>query len=571
MPEATITESKRAPSEDSKIAGAEAKRRKTEEVKSLPQIPLCPAVTKVGGKAFCDVNSKGGPEKALQVWSWWKKVTEEYPERLVVYLQRLTPHMKAKPRGERSEESFYAFPDYEYAEDYGNLYSWILQRYGSGNYRLYMNDQAMRTTLVEWYLNGIWEDGFPPVVNLDDVDFDNANNKAYVEFLRRTGKLPANGGSQMEPNQAAAIAQSAANAVQQQSNAAGMAGVATALANTVKDLATRPAPPAVDTSSIVKDTISVVLDGVRQQQAANSAAIDPVAHVKQVIDLAKTMQPPPAPQVDVAGLMKEARESAAAQARVTEELAKELRERDREERNALRAEIRELKQRPADDPLASLEKTFSLVERIKGLGASSAEEDDGKTAKEPWWAGLAQSLLPAFAPLIGVGAQLLASKLQPQVAAVPHQQVPQHPGIVPVNQPVQNPQEAEMSAREAGLWSMIGAQLQNHFATGKSGVDFALWFIEKSGLGEANYRAIASGFTRDQVILSMKRYAPMVAQAVLLADGTPQGPFLRFMDEFMDQGAVSDAMNPDEIPTIEAEAIPETPSRPMRVRKSVAN
>jgi hypothetical protein len=139
-------------------------------------------------------------------------------------------------------------------------------------------------------------------------------------------------------------------------------------------------------------------------------------------------------------------------------------------------------------------------------------------------------------------------------AANPHPQQPQ--------------QDPNMNMQEMMLWNAIGAPMQSHFVTGKSGHDFALWFIDQPMLGRDNYLAIASQFTRDQVIVSMKRYAPLVAQAVLLPDGTPHGQFLKFMDEFLDHQTVLHGGEPEPEPiTVEAEPAV-TPLR--RVRKTVA-
>ena len=551
--------------EDEKLAKAELRKRKAADIQNIPLIPMCPGLNSIGGVLQVDINSKDGISKAVAAWEWWHKVNQEYPDRLVTYISRMFPIQIERPRGERSEETVYGFPDVEFAPEFANLESWLLQRFGSGNYQFWINDSAMNNAcMVKWRLNGIWRlEEFPPILDPAKVDLAHGSNAQYIAFLQRKNILKDYEDKPVAEQQpsAAVVAQAAASAAQQASTA-GMAGVATALANTVKDLATRPAPPQVDTASIVKDTLAVVLDGVRQQQSVSAAAVDPAAHVRQVIDLAKIMQPAPAPAVDIAGVMKEARESAAAAARIHEDLNKELRERDREERNALRAELRELKQRPPEDPLASLEKTFTLVERIKGIGASG-DEEESKGGKEPWWADMAKAILPALAPVIGLGAQYIATKLAPTQPPPPQPQQPQ-PGLITAHNPAPPTQEPQVNAQEMMLWNAIGAQLQNHFATGKSGHEFAEWFIGERMLGRDNYLSIASQFTRDQVIASMKRYAPSVAATVLMADGTPHGQFLKFMDEFMDHQTVLNEGEPEpEAPTvIEAETV--TPLRRVR-------
>lgn len=560
------TESRR---EDERIAKAELKQRKAADIKNIPPIPTCPGISKIGSSLFCDVTKDTG--KALAVWGWWRQIATEFPDRITTYITRLHPAGKPKPKGERSEATIYGFPEqWEFADDFGNLESWILQRLGSGNYRFFINDTSLGALLVQWTLNGIWDEKFPPLISPEDVDLEHPNNKSYVEWLRRKNIIAGFEEKPVADNQpnAAAVAQ-AAVAAAQQANTSGVAGVAAALANTVKELATKPAPPQVDTASIVKDTLAVVLDGVRQSQSVSTAAGDPAAHVKQVIDLAKSMQPPPQQPIDIAGIMKESRAAAdAAQARI-DKLADEMRESDKQRMRDLERRLEQSLNKPPENPMQTFRDQMAVVKEMKDLfggGGSGDEEENPKSGKEPWWA---EKLMPAVAPLIGLGAQFLATKLQPQ-AQQPMGAAPQA-GIVPVGVNPQQPQQQEpqVNAQEMMLWNAIGAQMQNHYATGKSGIDFALWFVDQPMLGEANYNAIATQFTRDQVIMSMRRYAPLVAAQVLLPDGTPHGQFLKFMDEFLDHAAVMEMLHPPAEPevTVDAEATP-VAQLPRRVRKA---
>lgn len=548
---------------EDKIAKQEQKRRKAEDIKNVPPLPPCPGTKKLGGPVFTAIASKDGAEGAVAIWAWWRQVATDFPGRLYCYITRMHPAEIDKPKGERSIEKIYDFPDYPFAAEYLNLETFILNRYGSGNYKFFFNDDVLGGAVAQWYLNGIWDMQFPPIMELKDIDMANPNNANFIAELKRKRIIAG-----YEEKPVAGEPTNVQQIQQAQAAAAPLTAAIQTIASMAKDQRASTPDPSIVAESISKSYAKVLdtaMDAMKQTRELEVKGKDPSDHIDQLVKIA-TLITPKAP--DIAAIMRETRESQVAGQKATEELAKELRDRDREERNALRSEIRELKQKPPEDPLAAMRSQIALAKELKDLFSSggSDEEENPKKGGEPWWADMAKTLVPAFAPVIGLGVQALVKYVgnQPTAASA----VPQ----AGVNPQVVQPQPStpapiaggEEMNREAILWSLIGARLQQDYVGGKSGVDFALWFLDQGhmGLNQAVYSQLAS-LPKEQIIVSMQTYAPMVWQQVSV-NNAPQPQFARFLEEFMDQQSVADARSGATAEAVTPEVVTELPRRVKR-------
>jgi hypothetical protein len=129
-------------------------------------------------------------QDSKRFYDYWNQLPNWAKDRTILYVYRDWPMLK--PLAEDAEEFVYIdkISGSEPLQDDEDL----LNRYGSGSYKLMFNEQR---NICAIYVPGLGIHDLkshPPVdrriSDVTQVDLDFPGNKSYVEFLRMTGKLP---------------------------------------------------------------------------------------------------------------------------------------------------------------------------------------------------------------------------------------------------------------------------------------------------------------------------------------------------------------------------------------------
>lgn len=579
-----------------KTAAAIARQAAKEAKENIPILPS-PPVPKLGGQLWAAVTTKDGPEKAVKVWQYWHDTDQKYPGRIQVYVYRLYPICIRLTKEERDEmtegigDKIYGFPDYEYDPSLENFSNYVLTRWGSGNYRFIFKDSALGHVLFALLLNGVWDWNYPPNVDLARVDKDHPNNKTFLdELARRTGR---GNGSNLYTKGETAMAEAGNTAA----TTAAM-GVVGPLVNTVRELATGKRDQ-VDTGAIVEgvnkswsNTFDTILGMVKANQQQQAVAADPATHVKQVMDMAKSIAP------DMSGIVAQLTAvQTAAQSRVDKLIELQLKQSEDRQR-LLEEELREMRRErerernnpraaadpAANDPLAGLERILAIKDKLMDLTAGGGDGDDGgRPERKPWYADLVQVATPILGQMVQAlmiymqgqqvaGGQPPRPAIQPMPGAMPQPQPP--PAPVPANantqsSPNPNPQSQPQEDSNTAMhpytlfFNQLAGPLLNHLNNpDQDGIDFAIWFIH--GHGRTQYAQVA-GLGKDALLAAMAQYAPQLWAAVSVPSRdvaglqVPTPQFAEFLGEFLDTDTVQRALAGEDVDTdAEADTEPDT-------------
>jgi len=566
-------------------------QRKKEESSILPN----PPVARLGGTLYVDLNTKEGPDKAVAAWDYWAKTNKENPDRLTVYVYRLYPHTIPKPDTELKSDKIYGFPDYEHVPgDIGNLRTWILSKYGSGHYKFLVKDTHAGILLFAWILNGIWDWSFPPAIPPDEIDYNNPLNKTYLDGLENHGKK-----LQFERGESSMAFQNGAPTPNSQTPAPAPQpayDVVSPLTETIMRLVDSrqqqaPPPSQGDAIKSISDamagSVTTLMGMVDRTHQMQTAATDPTAHTKQLVELAKTMIPPPVDNTALVDkiLLAQAHSQdrvAAAENRVNEILTNVLTEQNKR----LEREISELKnstqhQAAAADPMAMFDKVIELkrkVEKVMGDDGAGAEADEtpaksrnGAGGTSQWMELVSMALnSPALNTLAQMGALYISnmvSKSAPAPTAPiggfqpnPHTALPQaqqpyppqppapYPGQPQAQPPTPQPQQENPAMNPLALFiGAIKQPLLTHLNNPQQdGIDFAVWLC--GGYGQNTYAQIQA-LGREPLIQSLAAYAPDLWAVISTSNrDIPGGPPVPtpqadvFLEEFLDADAVGRAL-----------------------------
>ncbi len=166
------------PAEEPRKQEEEAVARKKKKLKAKPARPFpAPAV-----RYYHDDHQspKGQPS---EFFKYWKRLCSdpEFRQRVVVYIYRAWPAMLD---GKRQVAKIY--DDALTPED-------LLRQYGCGDYVLRLNDTGSNglniTNCQIRNLGARQLNEFPPVLNLEDLDFDDKSNQSYLLWARSRGML----------------------------------------------------------------------------------------------------------------------------------------------------------------------------------------------------------------------------------------------------------------------------------------------------------------------------------------------------------------------------------------------
>lgn len=425
----------------------------------------------------------------------------------------------------------------------------LLNRYGAGSYKVVLNIEGEVATGYVVNLGGArWKDNPPNdkrVTDPREIDWTNPANASYKAYCRSVGIHPETLGDKGE-DQAMATATTAITEMgRQNSELAGrlFTTLEKALENRNHTSEGDATGKALETmAQAAKAGNDVVMDAMRRMQEFQSEQggknTDPVAMMEMVAGLIEKL----APKADDSLKTELA------------EMRRELADARNQQMRDLQEEIRELRKNPVQAQqqggLASLKETLETLREFRKMDEemNPAKEAIEETAEElaPKWL---RPILPIALPLLqGLAGMLLAPNRPgvPQMANPQPQQpspFPQIQGPQPVQQqqqpmqqqrqPMQQPMQQQQQPPPPTdpfmpVISMIAPGLVNHLKEGKSGVEFAEWFMD--GYGESGYDEIVANFP-DTVILGKLYEHPGLGPQ--LQQQFPQEQVMEFVRQFM--------------------------------------
>jgi len=137
-----------------------------------------------------DQRLKPPPSKNLSIEDlieYWKGV-KAFGRRLSAYLYRRYPIVNLRKDDPAANTNIAILTEPPDSKDV------LLREYGTGEYKLILNDLDRRgrngeLAIAIWAFSESWVD-YPPILNYEMVDQGHPRNRAYVEWLKNTGKLP---------------------------------------------------------------------------------------------------------------------------------------------------------------------------------------------------------------------------------------------------------------------------------------------------------------------------------------------------------------------------------------------
>jgi hypothetical protein len=519
-------------------------------------------------------------------FTYWAHADSVLPNRGTVYVYRTWPMID---RQKLDPEAHKYIDKMDKAPDPAQWRQEILHRYGSGNYKLILNDAGGSTKSVcQTLISDLRDPDYPPVISsLDELVMDDPSNQSFLEQLRQKGILPGE-------------------------NDLSQAATAEVLTGTIKDLSkqlaeqNKPQPaaqPAPGANEVVKDTMTLVGDmfnkgialGEKTTQAkadaeiaaarASVAASDPSASMgmlTQIIALARSLAPTPATaagatQDFTAILNNMAQQNSALQQKIFE---------------VLQSQINTLAQtKPAvtvDNATGTVvpAKSDDLVSQMKRLGemkdlmqdifgGGGGDDDAGPREKpEPMWMKLGMAALAGLPSLAmslvgmsynmavaktGQGAPMAPNALPPPVPmpgvdGAPAAPVAGHPDPNPNPTPGGDMNFIQRNAYMAMLQQIEKPLLAHLNNPEKSGVDFAEAMMAFHG--DIAYQA-TRGLGKEVLMGLLMSYKPIAEVLATIPEKANQ-----FVDDFLNAEEIIAAEEAEDAGEgkASAAAAPDTPA-----------
>lgn len=137
-------------------------------------------------------NPHARPDKAFK---WWRELPSWAQQRLTIYVYRLWPVLLVPEKDERGIKEDHGYID-KLGEPLESITD-LLNRYGSGDYKLMINDDVVdKRTICTINVRENWRDfrASPPsdrrIDDTRNVDLADPGNQNYIRYLRSQGKLP---------------------------------------------------------------------------------------------------------------------------------------------------------------------------------------------------------------------------------------------------------------------------------------------------------------------------------------------------------------------------------------------
>jgi alkylhydroperoxidase/carboxymuconolactone decarboxylase family protein YurZ len=525
------------------------RRRGTKSLQTMKPFPKAPT------RFFHDESTKESG-KPMEFFRYWKSLMErdEFRDRVVVYIYRGWPAMMDGKRHVTKVYDTVMMPDD------------ILRAFGCGDYWLRLNDSGSKNlNITNCHLKNLGArqlNEFPPVLNIEDLDFDDKANQSYLLWARSRGMLT--------PEQEARIKEgNTANREERKEDDMANAEAIKQLASTVDrmtDKVLHVAQNAREAQSGGETRLpEKLLDlmTVASASATQSAAKIMEESVKQVMELQKQNANPLASIKEVAGVLKDLIQPQPAvppQALDAEKKYVEMIFQIQNERiRSLEGLIEKMAQQqaaaqqaPNPSAVAVAEKPKSLIESLREM-ASAREELrellglDNDKPEEPAWMKYAPLLVQGLNVLGVYFANAMHNLAVAKTGVGKPEPVPAPPQAAPAQEqagaPVagegiatQNQQQEAQSAmdRFTLFLRMIERPLLVSFNNGESGADFAAKLIEltDNGMfgpnttGRQVYDAVLE-YGQDVVATLIKTYPPIWS----VVSQTPQ-KWDKFLTEF---------------------------------------
>jgi hypothetical protein len=482
-----------------------------------------------------------------QLFSYWRQMDKDHPDRLTAYVYRTWPVIDKRQEDPKAylyigkESAAFANPD--------DWRSEMLHRYGSGNYKLILSDDALSKGVGQTIVTDLRDPEYPPVIeNLDELVMDDPANQSFIENLRQKGILPG------EKDMAAGEV------------VAGLTGTIERLSNRLTEKGKEPAPaPAQSATDTAKATVEMAGEVFKQGIALGQASVEAQADAKvkaaeaqvaasnpmssfdtltKLVNLVREMQPPAKAEVPssaTTGIAEGIAQVAAIYNSVLERESKlhgtimammdsrvQGLERLIQERSANPASA----PAPKDDLISSLDKLAGIKDKLQSLFGGG--DSDEKEEKVPAWMNLAQS---ALAGLPSVATSLLAMSYNMAVAKtgngqpiLPAPAPDAPPAIDPGSSANPNPTGETMPVYLAML-RQIERPLINHLNDNdKTGADFAAALMDFHG--RIAYDSIREQ-GKDTLMALLNSYPPIANVIQQIPERTSQ-----FMDDFLNADAI---------------------------------
>lgn len=452
--------------------------------------------------------------KPDEFFLYWSGVDQSNPDRACAYVYRTWPMInrqvidpEARKYIDKMDKAF---------EDPQQWREEMLHRFGSGNYKLILNDSGGTTKSVgQTLISDLRDSDYPPVIsNMEELVMDDPSNQSYIEALRQKGLLP--GEQAMASQEAMGI-----------------------MAGTIKDLANQAARPKEEKTQAQPQTPeAVATKSLEMQQQAFSAGLNlakeaTAAQVAAAESKAANQQTDPKQSLgllkDLIGVIQGLKpELPPAQASPSGDLTK-LVESFMGREAALQGKILEILQaqitalqtaknpdaQPAskDDLVSSLERLAKVKDTVQDLFGGGEREDERPEKAPPPWMRLAES---ALSTLPALGTALLGMSYNLALARGKAPGEPIHPGAIPIAE-IPAPDQTEtpsLNAAGATLGPAITSMLRTIEGPfllylnnpDKTGADFAEWL--SFGYGEVRYQAMRE-MGKDTILALLLSYPPI--------------------------------------------------------------
>jgi hypothetical protein len=492
-------------------------------------------------------------------FAYWAEVDFKFPNRGIVYVYRTWPRIdrqKIDPEAYKySDKMDKAFPSPD---------QWrqeMLHRYGSGNYKLILNDAGGHAKSVgQTMIADLRDSDYPPVIeNLDELVMDDPTNQSFIESLRQKGILPGE------------------RELQNAESTQALTGTIDKLTNKVVEMGKTQAPPAAPPGStevareamlmardvfqqglnLGKETVQAQADATVAAAKAESQASNPtqaIDNVVQLIGLVKSLMPTPAlatgggqSQDFTAILNNMASQNSQLQQKIFEVLQSQI--------NTLSQPRVVASPNPdgaaagqtpkQDDFVSQLKKLGELKDTMQDIfGGGRDDEDAPREKPEPMWMKLGMAALaglPTLAmSLVGMSYNMAVAKTGQGAPMAPNQlpspaEVPGMGAVLVADNPNPNPNPTpapggQMNAIQRNVYLAMLQQIEKPLLAhlnnpDKTGVDFAQAMMDFHG--NVAYQA-TKGLGKEVLMGLLMSYKPIADVLVTIPEQANQ-----FVDDFL--------------------------------------